>query len=228
MTPREAQLHLTRNNIDYLPLDELEGRVATTLFVVYPPGIATDRAGRAARRALPPMIDYLKMFEKGLERLSGLRVGNSGPLSRNRRFRRRSLLYLCRQGVIRDDDGRRQTEFGSRARSSRRKRRGSSARDSRDADVPAMLAIYLHHIRRGVDPGLDVGEFETAGRRGPEAPAQEHAEAQDAAHRRGGERRGARLRLRRAVPQAPRLPLRRSSTRSTSTTTICAAASASS
>ena len=35
-----------------------------------------------------------------------------------------------------------------------------SVRDSRDGDVPAMLAIYLHHIRRGVDPGLDVGEFE--------------------------------------------------------------------
>ena len=34
-------------------------------------------------------------------------------------------------------------------------------RNSRDADVPAMLAIYLHHIRRGVDPGVDPGEFET-------------------------------------------------------------------
>jgi L-amino acid N-acyltransferase YncA len=33
-------------------------------------------------------------------------------------------------------------------------------RGSRDGDVPAMLAIYLHHIRRGVDPGVD-GEFET-------------------------------------------------------------------
>ena len=33
-------------------------------------------------------------------------------------------------------------------------------RDSRDADVPAMLAIYLHHIRRGVDPKLE-GDFET-------------------------------------------------------------------
>src|SRR5271165_7613975 len=35
-----------------------------------------------------------------------------------------------------------------------------SVRDSRDGDVPAMLAIYLHHIRRGVDPGVD-GDFET-------------------------------------------------------------------
>ncbi len=36
-----------------------------------------------------------------------------------------------------------------------------AVRNSRDADVPAMLAIYLHHIRRGVEPGLDDGEFET-------------------------------------------------------------------
>lgn len=35
-----------------------------------------------------------------------------------------------------------------------------AVRDSRDGDVPAMLAIYLHHIRRGVEPGLDVGDFE--------------------------------------------------------------------
>jgi phosphinothricin acetyltransferase len=33
-------------------------------------------------------------------------------------------------------------------------------RSSRDADIPAMLAIYLHHIRRGVDPGVE-GDFET-------------------------------------------------------------------
>jgi phosphinothricin acetyltransferase len=31
---------------------------------------------------------------------------------------------------------------------------------SREADVPAMLAIYLHHIRRGVDAGA-VGDIET-------------------------------------------------------------------
>ena len=32
-------------------------------------------------------------------------------------------------------------------------------RNSRDADVPAMLAIYLHHIRAGVDPSHQ-GDFE--------------------------------------------------------------------
>jgi L-amino acid N-acyltransferase YncA len=34
-----------------------------------------------------------------------------------------------------------------------------TVRNSRDADVAAMLAIYLHHIRRGVDPDI-AGEFE--------------------------------------------------------------------
>ena len=41
MTPREASRHLVRNNVDYLPIDGIEGRIATTLLVVYPPGIAT-------------------------------------------------------------------------------------------------------------------------------------------------------------------------------------------
>ena len=35
-------------------------------------------------------------------------------------------------------------------------------RNSRDGDVPAMLAIYLHHIRRGVDASVE-RDFETPG-----------------------------------------------------------------
>ena len=72
MTPREAQLHLTRNNVDYVPLDELEGRVATTLFVVYPPGIATVVPGERLDARSRPMVDYLKMFEKGSNVFPGL------------------------------------------------------------------------------------------------------------------------------------------------------------
>jgi L-amino acid N-acyltransferase YncA len=41
--------------------------------------------------------------------------------------------------------------------------RSVQVRNSRDGDVAAMLAIYLHHIRRGVDPGVEIegGDFET-------------------------------------------------------------------
>ena len=64
MTPREASRHLVRNNVDYVPLDQLEGRIATTLFVVYPPGIATIVPGERLDERARPMIEYLKMFEK--------------------------------------------------------------------------------------------------------------------------------------------------------------------
>jgi ornithine decarboxylase len=64
MTPRAASRHLVRNSVDYVPLDKLEGRIATTLFVVYPPGIATIVPGERLDARARPMIDYLKMFEK--------------------------------------------------------------------------------------------------------------------------------------------------------------------
>jgi ornithine decarboxylase len=64
MTPREAAGHLVRNTVDYVPIEALWGRIATTLFVVYPPGIATIVPGERLDERARPMIDYLKMFEK--------------------------------------------------------------------------------------------------------------------------------------------------------------------
>jgi ornithine decarboxylase/arginine decarboxylase len=64
MTPREAYLHLVRNKVDYLPLDEIGGRIATTLFVIYPPGIATIVPGERLSEKARPMLEYLKIFER--------------------------------------------------------------------------------------------------------------------------------------------------------------------
>lgn len=78
MTPREASLHLVRNNVDYLPIDEIEGRIATTLFVVYPPGIATIVAGERLWERARPMIDYLKSFERGANVFPGFEAEIQG------------------------------------------------------------------------------------------------------------------------------------------------------
>ena len=64
MTPHEAARHLVRNDVDYLPIDEIEDRIAATLFVVYPPGIATIVPGERLTARARPMIDYLKVFER--------------------------------------------------------------------------------------------------------------------------------------------------------------------
>jgi len=78
MTPREASRHLVRNNVDYLPLDALKGRVATTLFVVYPPGIATVVPGERLDARARPMIDYLKVFERAANAFPGFEAEIQG------------------------------------------------------------------------------------------------------------------------------------------------------
>ncbi|MDR3374245.1 MAG: Orn/Lys/Arg decarboxylase N-terminal domain-containing protein [Ancalomicrobiaceae bacterium] len=64
MTPHAAARLLTRNDVDYLPIGEIAGRVATTLWVVYPPGIATIVPGERLDEHTRPMLDYLRAFER--------------------------------------------------------------------------------------------------------------------------------------------------------------------
>jgi ornithine decarboxylase len=78
MTPHEAGRQLKRNNVDYLPIDELEGRVAATLFVVYPPGIATIVPGECLSERARPMVDYLKVFERSSNLFPGFETEVQG------------------------------------------------------------------------------------------------------------------------------------------------------
>jgi ornithine decarboxylase/arginine decarboxylase len=71
MSPQAAVREMVRNKVDYLPLDELGGRIAATLWVVYPPGIATIIPGERLTAAAQPMIDYLKVFERGANLFPG-------------------------------------------------------------------------------------------------------------------------------------------------------------
>ena len=63
MPPKAAAQMLTRNKVDYVPIAEAEGRIATTLMLVYPPGIGTVLPGERLDARAKPMLDYFKMFE---------------------------------------------------------------------------------------------------------------------------------------------------------------------
>jgi ornithine decarboxylase/arginine decarboxylase len=78
MSPRDAARCLVRNDVDYLPLDAISGRIATTPFVVYPPGIATIVPGERLSERAQPMIDYLKMFESCFGAFPGFDVEIQG------------------------------------------------------------------------------------------------------------------------------------------------------
>jgi ornithine decarboxylase len=70
LTPQEATHRLVRNDVEYLPIDEIAGRVAATLALVYPPGIGVIVPGERYDERVKPMLEYFKMFE---------RAGNAFP-----------------------------------------------------------------------------------------------------------------------------------------------------
>ncbi|HWE73784.1 MAG TPA: Orn/Lys/Arg decarboxylase N-terminal domain-containing protein [Stellaceae bacterium] len=78
LSPAEAARALTRNDVDFLPIDSILGRIATTPFVVYPPGIATIVPGERLTDRARPMIDYLKMFEAAFNTFPGFEVEIQG------------------------------------------------------------------------------------------------------------------------------------------------------
>ena len=78
MKPDEAVRQLVRNNVDYLPIDSIAGRIATTLFLVYPPGIATIIPGERLDARAQPMIDYLLMFERAANLFPGFETEVQG------------------------------------------------------------------------------------------------------------------------------------------------------
>jgi ornithine decarboxylase len=78
MTPKEAVQQLTRNNVDYVPIAQAEGRVATTLLLVYPPGIGTVLPGERLDERAKPMLDYFKMFERSANLFPGFEAEIQG------------------------------------------------------------------------------------------------------------------------------------------------------
>jgi ornithine decarboxylase len=64
--------------VDYLPIDQIDGRIATTLWVVYPPGIATIIPGERLCERARPMLDYLKMFERSANLFPGFEAEIQG------------------------------------------------------------------------------------------------------------------------------------------------------
>ncbi len=72
MTPHDAARMLVRNQVDFLPIDEVAGRIAATLMLVYPPGIAVIVPGERLGGRAAPMIDYLLAFQHAENEFPGL------------------------------------------------------------------------------------------------------------------------------------------------------------
>jgi len=71
LSPQDATRLFTANQIDYVPTDQLRGRIAATLALVYPPGIGVVVPGERWDERAEPMITYLKLFEESYARFPG-------------------------------------------------------------------------------------------------------------------------------------------------------------
>jgi len=99
MSPQEATRLFTAGQIDYVPIDEVSGRVAATLALVYPPGIGIVVLGERWDDRAAPMIAYLKAVRGQLRPLPRVRQRDPGRLPRRRRRRPRPPVHLRPQGI---------------------------------------------------------------------------------------------------------------------------------
>ena len=71
MTARDATNALTANNVDYIPLSKVNGRIAATLALIYPPGIGIVVPGERYDAACKPMLEYFFAFEEAWKLFPG-------------------------------------------------------------------------------------------------------------------------------------------------------------
>jgi ornithine decarboxylase len=78
MPPRDAWENLMHNKVDYLPLEQLSGRIAATVALVYPPGIGLILPGERYGDTNSPLLSYLRMVEEGCTLFPGFEAEIQG------------------------------------------------------------------------------------------------------------------------------------------------------
>ncbi|GLR66783.1 amino acid decarboxylase [Acidocella aquatica] len=71
MSPQAASQKFIRNEVEYLPISGIKGRIAATLAVAYPPGVGMIVPGERYDERAQPVLDYLAMLEKAANLFPG-------------------------------------------------------------------------------------------------------------------------------------------------------------
>ena len=71
MTSEAAYEALVANEVDYIPLESITGRISATLALIYPPGIGVIVPGERWDDRARPMLDYFLAFQESFNRFPG-------------------------------------------------------------------------------------------------------------------------------------------------------------
>ena len=147
LSPHDAARCLVRNDVDYLPIDAHRGPHCDNAFRGLSARHRHDRAGRADHRAGAADDRLSQDVRDAASTPSRASTSRSrASIKRDGRGRPRPALYLRGHRISLRDDATTPPQS---------ERSAGPVRPSRDDDVEAMLAIYRHHIRRGIEEGVD-------------------------------------------------------------------------
>jgi ornithine decarboxylase len=97
MSPKDAYEALVANEVDYVPLDAIEGRVSATLALIYPPGIGVIVPGERWDERAKPMLDYFLAFEESFNRFPGFNYEVQGVYQERVDGRIKFFTYAVRE-----------------------------------------------------------------------------------------------------------------------------------
>ena len=97
MSAREANEALIGDEVDFVPIDQVKGRIAATLGLIYPPGIGIIVPGERYDDRAQPMIDYFLTFEESCNVFPGFSYEVQGVYQIQEEGRIRFYTYVVRE-----------------------------------------------------------------------------------------------------------------------------------
>ena len=97
MSPKEAYEALVANEVDYLPLDNIKGRISATLALIYPPGIGVVVPGERWDAKAQPMLDYFLAFQESFNQFPGFNYEVQGVFQERVNGRIKFHTYVVRE-----------------------------------------------------------------------------------------------------------------------------------
>jgi len=96
-SPEEAYEALVANEVDYVPLEGIKGRISATLALIYPPGIGVVVPGERWDAKAQPMLDYFLAFQESFNRFPGFNYEVQGVFQEREAGRIKFYTYVVRE-----------------------------------------------------------------------------------------------------------------------------------
>jgi ornithine decarboxylase len=97
VSPKKAYEALVGNEVDYVPLEEISGRISATLALIYPPGIGVVVPGERWDDRAQPMLDYFLAFQESFNRFPGFNYEVQGVFQERIDGRIKFHTYVVRE-----------------------------------------------------------------------------------------------------------------------------------